>query len=115
LRRPSPSTSTRAASASCSARSGSAGHVDHLITRAVGSGQPVHVVYYSDFPYNLTADPDRIFLERHRLTSWTWSHGVGSKERLIRGYRTQVDALFPDQVIAAVPELYFEPAAIPAA
>lgn len=90
-------------------------HVDHLITRAVGSRQPVHVVYYSDFPYNLAADPDRDFLARHRLTSWAWDQGLGGKERLIRGYRTQVDALFPERVIAAVPELYFEPVAIRAA
>lgn len=86
-------------------------HVDHLITRTVGGRQRVDVVYYSDFPYNLSAEPDRAFLERHRLTSWTWPHN-GVKERLIRGYRTQVDALFPDQVIAAVPELYFEPGVI---
>ena len=90
-------------------------HVDHLITRAVGSRQPVPVVYYSDFPYNQASDPDGAFLDRHRLTAWAWSHGVGSKERLIRGYRTQVGALFPDQVIAPVPELYYEPAAIRAA
>jgi LmbE family N-acetylglucosaminyl deacetylase len=86
-------------------------HVDHLITRAVGARQPVDVVYYSDFPYNLAADPDPGFLERRRLTSWEWPHD-GVKERLIRGYRTQADALFPNREIAVVPEIYFEPGAI---
>lgn len=87
-------------------------HVDHLITRSVGARQQVAAIYYSDFPYNLALTPDRAFLERHRLTPWSWRDGIRAKQRLIRGYRTQVDALFPDGDIAAVPELYFEPAAI---
>jgi LmbE family N-acetylglucosaminyl deacetylase len=87
-------------------------HVDHVITRSVGARQPVDAIYYSDFPYNLAVGPDRAFLTRHRLRPWRWPHGIRAKERLIRGYGTQVDALFPDGRIAAVPELYFEPAAI---
>lgn len=90
-------------------------HVDHLITRSVGLRQDVDTIFYSDFPYNLAHDPDRAFLDRHRLTSWAWSHGIEAKQRLIRGYRTQADALFPSGRIAAVPEVYFEPAAIRAA
>jgi LmbE family N-acetylglucosaminyl deacetylase len=90
-------------------------HVDHLITRSVGVRQQVAAIYYSDFPYNLALEPDRAFLDRHRLTPWSWQHGIRAKQRLIRGYRTQVDALFPDGDIAAVPELYFAPAAMRAA
>ena len=42
---------------------------------------------------------------------------VGDKlaDRLIRRYRTQVDALFPSGRIAEVPELYYEPPAMRAA
>jgi len=90
-------------------------HVDHLIARSVGARQRVTAIYYSDFPYNLALTPDRAFLDRHRLTPWSWQHGIRAKQRLIRGYRTQVDALFPGGDIAAVPELYFEPPAMRAA
>ena len=42
------------------------------------------------------------------LEPWRWEHTDG-KESLIRGYRTQVDALFPDGRIPLGPETYFEP------
>ena len=90
-------------------------HVDHLITRSVGVRQPIGAVYYSDFPYNLALGPDQAFLDRHGLTSWAWQQGIAAKQRLIRRYRTQVDALFPSGEIAEVPELYYEPAAMRAA
>jgi LmbE family N-acetylglucosaminyl deacetylase len=83
-------------------------HVDHLITRATGTGQWVDVVYYSDFPYDRTGAPDLTFLDRHGLEPWSWEH-TDSKESLIRGYRSQVDALFPGGRIPLGPETYFEP------
>ncbi|MCW0211868.1 MAG: PIG-L family deacetylase [Pseudonocardia sp.] len=82
-------------------------HVDHLITRSVGAGQRVDVVHYSDFPYDLTGTADPAFLDAHRLEPWSWAD-VRAKEPLIRGYRTQVDALFPDGVIPLGPETYYE-------
>jgi hypothetical protein len=84
-------------------------HVDHLITRTVGEVAGHRVVYYSDFPYNLTAQPDPAFLTARDLVPWTWDEGIGAKERLIRGYRTQADALFPDGHVPSVPEIYYAP------
>ena len=82
-------------------------HVDHLIVRAVGERLADRVVYYADFPYVRSAGPDREFLARHRLTPWSWTEGVTAKAELIRGYRTQVDALFPGGRIPADPETYY--------
>jgi LmbE family N-acetylglucosaminyl deacetylase len=83
-------------------------HVDHLITRTLGAHQAGRVIYYSDFPYDRSAAPDRAFLDRHRLAPWIWDEGIAAKRQLIRGYRTQADALFPDGEIPEQPETYFE-------
>jgi LmbE family N-acetylglucosaminyl deacetylase len=83
-------------------------HVDHLLVRALGAAHPREVVYYSDFPYDRRAAPDAAFLARHRLVAHPWEEGVADKAALIRGYRTQADALFPDGIPAA-PEVYFVP------
>ena len=82
-------------------------HVDHLLTRAVGEGFPGRVVYYSDFPYNQAQSPDHRYLSEHGLQPCTWHDGLAGKLELIRGYRTQVDALFPTGEIAEAPEVYF--------
>jgi LmbE family N-acetylglucosaminyl deacetylase len=85
-------------------------HVDHLITRAIGPFLGGRVVYYSDFPYNQVAAVDSAFLDAHRLVPWTWGDGIDVKERLIRGYTSQVDALFPGGRIPAAPEVYYRAA-----
>ena len=82
-------------------------HVDHIITRTIGEHFADRVVYYSDFPYNQSAAPDPRFVAAHRLIPWQWEEGVSEKERLIRAYRTQADALFPSGRIPAVPETYY--------
>jgi hypothetical protein len=82
-------------------------HVDHIIVRTVGERFPDKVVYYSDFPYNQSYRPNLRFIARHRLQPWSWHRGIDGKERLIRGYRTQADLLFPTGRIPAVAETYF--------
>ncbi|MCG2620534.1 PIG-L family deacetylase [Arthrobacter sp. I2-34] len=82
-------------------------HVDHLVTRALGAAFPERVVYYSDFPYNQSSGPDPAFVAEHRLDPWLWDDGLTDKERWIRGYVTQADALFPEGSIPVVPETYF--------
>lgn len=84
-------------------------HVDHLITRMVGEEFTDKVVFYSDFPYNQASVPDATFIRRNRLVRWTWDEAIAEKHRLIRGYETQVDALFPTGDIPVVPECYFVP------
>lgn len=83
-------------------------HVDHLITRRTAEllGRPL--VLYSDFPYNLATGVDSAYVERHGLREWSWDADLTAKQRLIRGYGTQVGALFPSGDIPLRPETYFE-------
>lgn len=83
-------------------------HVDHLIARTVGQQYPDQVIYYSDFPYNQSFAADPKFINRQRLSSWVWNQGIAEKIPRIRGYKTQVDALFPDGIPIA-PEIYYMP------
>lgn len=84
-------------------------HVDHLITRMAGEGFRDKVIFYSDFPYNQGSAPDARFLRCHGLETWTWNEAIAEKHRLIRGYATQAEALFPDGKIPEVPEIYYIP------
>ncbi|MDL5155696.1 PIG-L deacetylase family protein [Actinomycetospora termitidis] len=83
-------------------------HVDHLITRDLGAEWTrTPVVHYADFPYSLTHEPDPTFVRRAGLRPHVVDDGLDAKEQLIRGYRTQVDALFPDGVVPRAPETYW--------
>jgi LmbE family N-acetylglucosaminyl deacetylase len=84
-------------------------HVDHLIVRTVGERFLDRVVFYADFPYTELSAPDPKFIKKHKLHDWSWSHDTVLKQRMIRGYRTQVDALFPSGHIPDRPEIYFTP------
>jgi LmbE family N-acetylglucosaminyl deacetylase len=82
-------------------------HVDHLLTRRVGEELGLRVIHYSDFPYDLTHPTDPAFLARHGDTRRAWTDGTADRERLVRGYATQVDALFAGGTIPATPEVYY--------
>ena len=85
-------------------------HVDHLLTRRIGERWPEKIVYFSDFPYDFRGGgPDPAFSARRDLTRWTVDPEP-AKLDLVRGYATQVDALFDGGVIPERPELYYEPA-----
>ena len=84
------------------------GHADHLIVRrAAEAAMPVApVVHYSDFPYNLTLPVDPAFAGFRHLYPRISQRCALEKDSLIRGYRTQVDALFPGGHIPSAPETY---------
>ncbi|APE19912.1 MULTISPECIES: PIG-L deacetylase family protein [Streptomyces] len=90
---------------------GVGGHADHVLVRTAAerSGRPV--VYYSDFPYDQHAGPDARFTARNGLVARAWERGLDRKAELIRGYGTQVDALFPDGRVPRAPEVYLLPGA----
>ena len=87
-------------------------HVDHLLTRRVGEALGLRVIHYSDFPYDLRHPTDPAFLASHGATRRAWSDGAVDRERLVRGYATQVDALFHDGTVPATPEIYY-PSGVP--
>jgi LmbE family N-acetylglucosaminyl deacetylase len=82
------------------------GHKDHILVRTAAELSGKRVAYYSDFPYNMLFGVDLSFVQRNSLAQATWSRDLASKQPLIRGYRTQVDALFPDGKIPVVAEVY---------
>jgi LmbE family N-acetylglucosaminyl deacetylase len=83
------------------------GHVDHVLTRTVAERSDAQIVYYADFPYNQRYPPDHAFIQRNGLVETQWSRLIETKTDLIRSYRTQVGALFPDGSIPVVPEVFF--------
>ncbi|WOH17817.1 PIG-L family deacetylase [Paenarthrobacter sp. GOM3] len=87
-------------------------HVDHLMTRELGEGHPDNLVLYSDFPYDLTQQPDEPHMKGLGYVPWSWDHGLSAKPPRIREYATQADALFPDGEIPLKPETYFVPGVI---
>ncbi|MFF7443108.1 PIG-L deacetylase family protein [Streptomyces sp. NPDC008122] len=90
---------------------GVGGHADHVLARTAAERSGRRVVYYSEFPYNQTAAADAEFTGRHRLVSRSWERDLDRKAELIRGYRTQADALFPGGLIPRAPEVYLLPGA----
>jgi LmbE family N-acetylglucosaminyl deacetylase len=88
---------------------GIGGHVDHRLVRTAAERSHSPVIYYSDFPYNLCGAVDGAFARRHALVKATWGHGLKEKAALIRGYRSQFPALFPDGHVPTVPEVYMMP------
>lgn len=43
------------------------------------------------------------------LRPWAWTDDLAARRSAITGYRTQVDALFPDGDIPVRPETYYAP------
>lgn len=85
------------------------GHVDHVLARTAAEQSGAPVAYYSDFPHNQHHQADAGFVASRDLTEAAWPRLLAAKAGLIRGYRTQVRALFPDGRIPPVPELFYLP------
>jgi LmbE family N-acetylglucosaminyl deacetylase len=79
-------------------------HVDHLLTRSVG--EHLGAVLYADFPYTVR-DPSAEEEAAGDLLPWWWTDDLDARPSVIAGYRTQVDALFPDGHIPVKPETYY--------
>jgi hypothetical protein len=81
-------------------------HVDHLLARSVG--EHLKAVLYADFPYT-ARDPSAEAVSAGELQPWAWTADLAAKVPVIAGYRTQVEALFPDGEIPVRPETYYAP------
>ena len=81
-------------------------HVDHLLARSVG--ELLGATLYADFPYT-ARDPAGEEAAAGELQPWAWTADLAAKVPVIAGYRTQVDALFPDGGIPVRPETYYAP------
>ena len=83
------------------------GHVDHVLARTAAEQSGAPLAYYSDFPHNQHHPADAGFLARRGLTEASWPRLLEAKAGLVRGYRTQVRALFPDGRIPLAPEVFY--------
>ena len=81
-------------------------HVDHLITRNAVAAAEVNSVYYSDFPYSVGNSPEERFVHGASLRPFEWVSGRAETAKLIKGYRTQFDLLFPHGLPMS-PETYW--------
>jgi LmbE family N-acetylglucosaminyl deacetylase len=81
-------------------------HVDHLITRNAVTASEVDAIYYSDFPYSISNSPDERFIHGASLRPHEWVSGRAENAKLIEGYRTQFDLLFPHGLPTS-PETYW--------
>ncbi|MFI9001824.1 PIG-L deacetylase family protein [Streptomyces sp. NPDC053541] len=88
---------------------GVGGHADHVLVRTAAALSGLPAVYYSDFPYNLRSAADPRFTGPLGAREASFGGGLDAKAELVRGYRTQVGALFPDGVVPRVPEVYLLP------
>jgi hypothetical protein len=61
---------------------------------------------YADFPYT-ARDPAAEAQAADGRRPWAWADDLDAKRPVITGYRTQVDALFPDGEIPLRPETYY--------
>ncbi len=88
-------------------------HVDHKVVRkACEKTFHNNIVYWSDFPYNIRhtdmADfSSEIIVNNLPLSKFTWQKEIETKEKLIRGYKSQFLPLFPDNKIPQVDEVYY--------
>jgi LmbE family N-acetylglucosaminyl deacetylase len=86
---------------------GVGGHVDHVLVRSAAEGSGSPVVYYSDVPYNRRHPVHDAFIRRNGLIESSWYDLAEAKAELVRGYGTQVQALFRGGRIPLVPEVFF--------
>src|SRR3989344_6275265 len=86
---------------------GVGGHVDHLLTRESCKKNFKRIIYWADFPYNLVYKADRIFINANKLRPFSWKKKLEIKKKLIAGYKSQLQSLFPSGKIPIKKETYY--------
>lgn len=87
---------------------GVGGHADHRIVADRAERLLPDAVFYADLPYALSMPPDSKLVRRRGLVGLSHPAGV-DKAAVLAGYRSQVDALFPDGGGAPLDECYYVP------
>ena len=88
-------------------------HVDHLMVRDAasqvdGSNQrPAALVFYSDFPYSVTAPPNRRFVQSLGISPHLYTHRRREAALNIEKYGSQFRPLFPTGSVPLRPEVYW--------
>jgi glycosyltransferase involved in cell wall biosynthesis/LmbE family N-acetylglucosaminyl deacetylase len=78
-------------------------HVDHLITKKVCQSLKRKLIFWSDFPYNLSEE----FVNTVGLQTYTLEVNPAKKQKLIKDYRTQIKPMFPNGIPKIDEERYY--------
>lgn len=81
-------------------------HVDHVFVREVLS-EFENVIYWSDFPYNLKRSAPTEFIKINSLKRKKYLFNKKRKHELIKGYASQLAALFVNDTIPDKEEVYY--------
>jgi len=84
---------------------GIGGHADHKIVRQVCEELFDEYILYSDFPYNIILRTNGSKLAKGN--KYELELKMDKKEKLIRGYKTQFQGLFPTNRLPKHKEIYF--------
>ncbi len=81
-------------------------HVDHVLVREVCRELFRNVIFWSDFPYNVSGGNRNILSRFQKIGECNDNKQM--KRKLITGYTSQVDALFPSGISLVREEFYVE-------
>ncbi len=81
-------------------------HVDHVLVREVCRELFNNVIFWSDFPYNISGGNKNNLSQFQKIGEYNGNKQM--KRNLIAGYSTQVDALFPSGISLVREEFYVE-------
>lgn len=80
-------------------------HADHLVTRKACEEMFDNLLFYSDFPYNVRLQNFGKPFKNGNI--YKIAPNMAKKSKLIKGYKTQFEGLFPDGTIPKHNEIYF--------
>jgi len=78
-------------------------HVDHVLVRSACEELFNPLVYWSDFPYNTKMET---YLP-YKMRSFSISENLNKKEKLVKQYKTQYDALFKNGKMPLLKEVFY--------
>lgn len=82
-------------------------HVDHVIVRDVCNKAFSNTIFWADYPYNLGSRPDEDFINQNTSGKSVFGRKGDQKEKLMKGYKSQIKAIFPTGKIKLMPEIYY--------
>lgn len=82
-------------------------HFDHKIVNKICRDNYTDVIYWEDYPYNLTNKLPAEFIKKNNLSYFEYKKNLFIKEKLIKFYRSQIPILFGDKPMIIKKEKYY--------
>jgi LmbE family N-acetylglucosaminyl deacetylase len=84
-------------------------HIDHILTRDVCLKTFGNVIMWQDFPYNIRSAAEKNEVASLGDELFRFEGESETKAAMLRAYKSQVRAMFPDGEIPSTPEVYYSP------